>query len=380
MLCIIRLSRLHAAAIKPRTLPFSVHPAVSPTRRSSTLSSRSLPTFAATQRCRMKAVTIQSFGGPEGLSVIDLPDPTPPAGSVLIEVEAIGVGGADMLILSGALAAYGFKEGYILGSEVAGTVSAVGDGVDHSLLGQRVWAFVGSGGYAEKVAVRALALIRLPVSLSSVDAVTLGGSGAVAHFALRHARFTRGESVLVRGAAGGIGVMTVQLAARAGASAVAVTTSSDERGDRLRKLGATHVLDRDGEARKGDMATAPTGYDIVLDIVAGPHMPSFISKLNPNGRMVAVGALDGKPPATLVDAMFAVFHKSLSFATFSANAACVPEADRLAVTAELFEAASSGEMQAVVHEVLPLEQAETAHQKLVSGEVFGRLVLRPSPS
>ena len=94
----------------------------------------------------MKAVAIQTFGSPEGLAVIDLPDPSPADGQVLIATEAIGVGGVDAVIRSGAIAGYGFKEGHILGSEVAGTVTAVGDGVDTSWVGQRVWAFTGPGG------------------------------------------------------------------------------------------------------------------------------------------------------------------------------------------------------------------------------------------
>ena len=112
---------------------------------------------------------------------------------------------------------------------------------------------------------------------------------SVAHFGLRHAHFAPGETVLVRGAAGSIGIMTVQLAARGGAGAVAVTTSSAERGDRLRELGATHVLDRAGEGGED----APAGYDVIIDIVAGADMPSFFARLNPNGRMVAVGAVAG---------------------------------------------------------------------------------------
>ncbi len=114
----------------------------------------------------------------------------------------------------------------------------------------------------------------------------------MAHFGLAHARFAPGESVLVRGAAGSIGIMRVQLAARGRASAVAVTTSSAERGDRLRKLGATHVLDRTGEGGQN----APPGYDVIIDIVAGADMPSFFARLNPNGRMVVVGVVAGYPP------------------------------------------------------------------------------------
>ncbi|MGD0608003.1 MAG: alcohol dehydrogenase catalytic domain-containing protein [Streptosporangiaceae bacterium] len=162
----------------------------------------------------MKAMAIQAFGSPEGLDVIDLDDPTPADGQVLIATEAIGVGGVDAIIRSGALAAYGFREGHIPGGEIAGTVAAVGAGVDTSWVGQRVWAFTGLGdGYAEQAIAPAGTLIPLPAAISPADAVTLGSSGAVAHFALRHARFAPGESVLVRGAAGGIGIMTVQLAA-----------------------------------------------------------------------------------------------------------------------------------------------------------------------
>jgi len=184
----------------------------------------------------MKAVAIQSFGSPAGLAVIDVPDPSPGEGQALVTTEAIGVGGVDALILRGTLAAYGFAEGHIPGGEIAGTVIAVGDGVDTSWLGRRVWAFAGlGGGYAERASVAAETLVPLPPGLTAADAVTLGGSGAVAHFGLRHARFAPGDSVLVRGAAGGIGIMTVQLAARGGAAAVAVTTSSAERGGRLRE-------------------------------------------------------------------------------------------------------------------------------------------------
>lgn len=320
----------------------------------------------------MKAVAIQAFGSPEGLAVIDLPTPAPAGGQVLIAVEAIGVGGVDAVIRRGALAAYGFKEGHIPGGEVAGVVTAVGDGVDTSWVGQRVWAFTGlGGGYVEQAIAPAGEILPLPANLSAAGAVTLGSSGVVAHFGLARAHFAPGESVLVRGAAGGIGIMTVQLAARGGASAVAVTTSSAERGDRLRKLGATHVLARSGEGGEG----APAGYDVIIDVVAGTDMPSFFDKLNSNGRMVAVGVVGGQPPADFGATMMAAFQKSMSFATFSA--ATVTEPRRRAVRNEQFAAASRGDLHMVVHELLPLDQAGLAHQKMDAGEVFGRIVLTP---
>ncbi len=320
----------------------------------------------------MKAIAIQAFGSPEGLAVIDLPDPSPGSGQVLIATEAIGVGGVDTVIRRGALASYGFREGHILGGEIAGTVLTVGQCVDASLIGRRVWAFAGrGGGYAEQAVVPAETLVPLPADISAADAVTLGSSGAVAHFGLGHAHFAPGEAVLVRGAAGGIGVMTVQLAARRGASAVAVTTSSAERGERLRALGATHVVDRAGEG-----PDVVAGYDVIIDVVAGPHMPSYFARLNPNGRMVVVGVVGGYPPADFGAQLLAAFQKSLSFATFSADT--VPQADRRVVIAELFGAAIRGELRSIVHERLPLEQAALAHRKMDAGEVFGRIVLVPS--
>ncbi|MEU9139318.1 zinc-dependent alcohol dehydrogenase family protein [Streptomyces sp. NPDC048404] len=320
----------------------------------------------------MKAISIQTFGSPDGLAVVDLPTPTPAAGQVLIATEAVGVGGVDTVIRSGALAAYGFKEGHIPGSEVAGTVTAVGDGVDASWIGRRVWGFTGTGGgYVEQAIVPVEQILPLPSSLSAAAAVTLGSSGAVAHFGLRHAHFAPGETVLVRGAAGSIGIMAVQLASRGGAAAVAVTTSSPERGERLRRLGATHVLDRSGGGGK----EAPAGYDVIIDVVAGEDMPSFFDRLNPNGRMVAVGAVAGQPPADFGTKIMAAFQKSMSFAAFSA--ATVTPADLGAVRGKQFGAAGRGEIEAVVHALLPLDEAVLAHQKMDAGEVFGRIVLTP---
>ncbi|MGI5522465.1 zinc-dependent alcohol dehydrogenase family protein [Micromonospora sp. CA-259024] len=320
----------------------------------------------------MKAVAIERFGAPEGLAVVDIPGPTPTRGQVLVAIEAIGVGGVDVMIRTGALAAYGFREGHIPGGEVAGTVTAVGDGVDPVWVGRRVWAFAGTGGgYAEQAIAPIAEVVPLPAGLSAVDAVTLGSSGVVAHFGLSQAHFSPGETVLVRGAAGSIGIMAVQLANRGGASAVAVTTSSPERGRRLRDLGATHLLDRSGVGGPDD----PASYDVIIDVVAGQEMPSFFDRLNPNGRLVVVGAVGGQPPADFGTRLMAAFQKSMSFATFSA--ATIAEPIRNAVRMEQFAAADRGDLQTVVHEVLPLEHAVVAHRKMDAGEVFGRVVLTP---
>ena len=320
----------------------------------------------------MRAVVIERFGDPSGMAVREVADPAPAADQVVVRSEAAGVGGVDAVIRRGTLGGYGFAEGLIPGSEVAGLVTAVGDGVSPSWLGRRVWAFTGtSGGYAEQATARIEDVSALPDGLSSVDAVTLGSAATVAHFALAHAHFTAGESVLVRGAAGSIGIATVELAAGGGASVVAVTTSSPERGERLRELGATLVLDRSGHGGDGE----PDPFDVIIDIVGGDDIPAFIDRLAPNGRMIAVGAVAGMPPADFGMQLMRSFQQSRSFATFSLNT--VPVGARNTVRADQFAAASRGRLHPVVHEVLGLDQAAEAHRQMDRGTVFGRIVLTP---
>ncbi|GAB3451435.1 zinc-binding dehydrogenase [Streptomonospora sediminis] len=320
----------------------------------------------------MKAVVIRKFGDPDGMEVVDVPAPVPGPGQVRIATEAVGVGGADAVIRRGTLAAYGFREGHLLGSEVAGRVTAVGERVDASWIGRRVWAFTGtSGGYAEQAVAAVEDALALPAGLTGAEAVTLGGSGVVAHFALDRARMSPGETVLVRGAAGSIGIAAVQLAAAGGAGAVAVTTASAVRGARLQELGATHVLDRSGEGGPG----SPRGFDVVIDVVGGPELPASLDKLEPNGRYVVVGVVGGQPPADFGMRLMDAFRRSLSFSTFSSDA--VPRADRQVVRADQFAAAAQGDLRTVVHGVLPLDQAALAHREMDAGKVFGRIVLAP---
>ncbi|WP_378143869.1 zinc-binding dehydrogenase [Cnuibacter sp. UC19_7] len=317
----------------------------------------------------MRAITIETFGDPSGMKVVDLPDPAPSPGQVLIRTEAIGVAGVDAVIRRGTLGS-GYPVGMIPGGEAAGIVTATGEGVDRELIGSRVWAFMGTGGaYAELALAQATDVTPIPEGLSSADAVTLGSASAVAHFALAQAHAARGASVLVRGAAGSLGIATVELAAQRGASAVAVTTSSADRGRRLRHLGATHVLDRAGA---GD-DDAPTSFDVIIDIVGGADIPAFIDRLAPNGRMVLVGAVAGFPPPDFGMALMRSFQKSRSFGVFSL--ASIPPSDRDAVRRDHFDAVTRGDLHAVIHDILPLDEAAEAHRLMDAGSVFGRIVL-----
>jgi NADPH:quinone reductase len=319
----------------------------------------------------MKAQIIDDFGDPSGMRVAEVDRPEPTATQMLVRSEAIGVGGVDAVIRRGTLGG-GYPRGMIPGSEIAGTVVAVGAEVDPAVLGQRVWAFTGiSGAYAEYAAAAADDISPLPDGLSAVDAVTLGSAATVAHFTLAHAHLSAGDSLLVRGGAGSIGIAAIELAALAGASTIAATASSPDRGRRLHELGATHTLDRSGHG--DDIAAA--GFDVIVDVVGGPDMPSFIDLLRPNGRYILVGAVAGFPPSDFGLGLLRSFQRSRSVATFSLDS--IPKSERNRMRRQLFARAARGEISPVVHDVLPLSQAAAAHRAMDAGGVFGRFVLVP---
>jgi NADPH:quinone reductase-like Zn-dependent oxidoreductase len=319
----------------------------------------------------VRAAVIRTFGPADGIEVVDLADPVPRGDEVLVRVEAIGVGGVDAVIRRGTLGS-SFPVGMVLGGEVAGTVAAVGPDGDPGLVGRRVWAFTGTagGGYAELAVAAGHDVVPLPDALSAVDAVALGSAVPVARFGLARAGLRSGETLLVRGASGSIGIAAVEIAVRTGAT-VAVTTGSPARGERLRSLGAAHVLDRAG---RGD-ASAPADFDVVLDVVGGPDLAASLDRLRPNGRMVAVGVVGGYPPADFGTALLRGFRRSISFGTLSLDT--VPRTELHRARAEAFLDAVRGTMHAVVHDVLPLADAAVAHRRMDAGEVFGRLVLTP---
>lgn len=131
------------------------------------------------------------------------------------------------------------------------------------------------------------------------------------------------------------------------------------------------MLGRDGQGAHD----GPAGYDVIVDVVAGAGLPSFFARLNPNGRMVAVGAVGGPPPAEFGMELFAAFQKSMTVATFSV--ATVAESERAAATAELLRATANDELCSVIHDTLPLARAAEAHRAMDAGAVFGRIVLVP---
>jgi NADPH2:quinone reductase len=317
----------------------------------------------------MKSIVVNSFGGPEQLLVTDSPPITPGHGQVAIAGEAIGVGYMDVMAREGC---YPLVQtpGFVPGAEVAGTIEAVGGGVESRMLGQRVFALTGTGGYAETVLADINNVFPLPDIVTALDAVAFGINALVAHFSLDRVDAGPGDRVLVRGASGGIGVMAVQLAANRSCEVIAIT-SSTECGDRLKKLGATRALNR-RSVRPEELPES----DVVVDTVAGDDVGSFINLLGLNGRYVFCGGVGGSPPANFGSYLLSTFHRSPTLYALSLNS--IGMHDLMAATSDLFGQAARGEIVGVIDDVLPLESAADAHRKLESGSAFGKLILTTS--
>ncbi len=317
----------------------------------------------------MKVVKVVSLGGPEGLQVAEVPAVRADAGQVTIAVEASGVGLVDVLIRRGLH--HGFSEpGFIPGAEVAGTVVATGDAVDKDWLGQRVFALtpVGTlGGYAEQVAVDVASLARIPERVSTTEAVALGVSALVAEFSLERVACQQKQEILVRGAGGGIGIMTVQLAMLKGARVTAVDSSPQKR-TRLEALGVKSFLSPEQIAHAADL------YNAIADSVAGPNLEEFVNLLRPNGHYVLNGVAGGFPAPTFGTSWLSRFQKSLTMSIVSLNS--IPAGRLVNAMEAIFGLAASGRLLPVVAKSYPLANAAEAHRYLEAGLAFGKIVLK----
>jgi len=316
----------------------------------------------------MKAVIVPSFGDSGVLVVVDRVEPTPGPGQVVVKVEAAGVGYVDVMARKGDYQPLS-EPGFIPGLEAAGTVAAVGEGVDAQWAGQRVFLLTKGGAYAEAVVADLGDVAPLPSGVSAADAVALGVNALVAVLGLERANVKEGERVLVRGAGGGIGLMAAQLAALAGSEVTAIT-SSPERGERLRALGVAHVQDRRaGQDGRG------SSYDLVVDPVAGPDLGRYVESLRRNGRYLLVGSAGGVPELAAFGSFLATYHNSPTLYAFSLNSVDAETVGNAAAT--LFEQAARGDLRAVIDEQFPLAEAHRAHERLESAPVFGKVILRP---
>jgi len=314
----------------------------------------------------MKTVVVKEFGGADALAITEAPEPVAAAGEVILTVEAAGVGFVDVMATAGQYPLF-TDPGFTPGFEVAGTVLSVGPGVSGDWQGRRVFATLDGGGYAERAVVQVQSLVALPDGLSAAQAVALGVNALVAHFGINRGTISRDDNVLVRGAGGGIGLMATQIAAQRTRD-ITVVTSSDERGRRLKELGATNVLDR-----RSDAGIEYGEYDVIIDTVGGPELGDFIARLKPNGRYILVGGAGGMPPADFGLSILQNYHKSVSFFPFSLHA--IPLEQRGEAAKSLFDEAVQKKLVPVVAETFSLEDAPEAHRKLEAGASFGKIIL-----
>ena len=247
----------------------------------------------------MRAVVVEEYGPIGSLSISEAERPSAGAGEVLIQVAAVGLGFVDGLKVQGL---YQTKDllPFVPGSEVAGVVRSAPDGSEFHA-GDRVCAFPGLGGVAESVAVDPGNVFPLPGSLTFAEAAAIPMNLLTAHFALtRRGRLERGETVLVHGAGGGIGVATTQLATALGARVIAVASTEEKRRIAL-EAGATDAIAPEGFKDAVAELTGKAGVDMVVDPVGGDRFTDSLRSLAPEGRLLVIGFTGGEIPTVKVN-------------------------------------------------------------------------------
>lgn len=311
----------------------------------------------------MIAVTTPGDGS---LTVSERPDPVPAEGEVLVTVKAAGLNGADRLQRAGLYPAPPGAPADVPGLEMAGEVVSIGPGADPIWKGRRVMALVAGGGQAGLCAVHQSHLIEVPESLDWLAAGGFAETFSTAHDALiGQAGLVGGERLLVTGAAGGVGTAAIQIAGLIGADAVA-SVRSEELRDQVAQLGAT-VTAPGEEAEAGP-------FDVVLELVGGPNVPSDLASLRTGGRVVVIGVGAGAKTELnllLLMAKRAKIMGSTLRARSVAEKACVAAG----VIADLLPALADGRLGVPVEQAFPVTEAEAAYARFEAGTKFGKVVL-----
>ncbi len=323
----------------------------------------------------MRAVLCKEFGLPDTLVVEDVPDPAPGSGQVVVDVEGCGVNFPDWLIIQDQ---YQFKPPlpFSPGGEIAGVVSAVGDGVEGLSVGDRVFASTGFGGMAEKVAVAAAAAIPVPDGVPLVEASALLFAHGTSHYALKdRAQLQSGETLLVLGAAGGVGLAAVELGAAMGARVIAAA-SSDDKLALCRDRGASETINyADDDLRARLKEVAPQGVDVCYDPVGGSYSEPALRSMAWNGRFLVIGFAAGDIPRIPLNL---VLLKSCQVVGVFWGAFSMrdPEANKANI-AELVEMWAAGTIRPHVSATYPLERAGEAIAELGERRAKGKVVVTP---
>ncbi|MFI5797927.1 zinc-binding alcohol dehydrogenase family protein [Streptomyces sp. NPDC051677] len=322
----------------------------------------------------MRAVEFQEYGDPEVLRVMQAETPEPGPGQVSIDAAYAGVNFADLKARA---------EGYRVqslpfrpGLEVSGRIRAVGDGVEGLAPGQEVAALVGGGAYAEVVVADTATVFPLPEGMDLRTAATLPTVVPTAHALLHEAGGLRaGQTVLVHGAAGGIGTVAGQLARAAGAAAVYGVVSSSAKAGHALEHGYDEVFSADTFDDDVRRATAGRGVDLVLDPVGGDTLRRGLDALAVYGRLVSFGNASGAEPWHVGQPE--LYARGLSVGGFSILALAQSAPDALRALAErAFRTVSNGTVNLPVTAEFALSDAADAHRLMGGRTSTGKLLLR----
>ena len=329
----------------------------------------------------MKAVLSKEVGGPETLVVEELESPTPGKGEVLIDVAACAINFPDSLIIKDM---YQMKppRPFSPGGEISGTIAALGEGVSGWQVGDRVIAGTGAGGLREQVVLSAARLFKVPEGIDLVQASALLMTyGTTIHGLKDRGDIEAGDTVLVLGAAGGVGLSAVELAKAYGARVVAAV-STEEKGEVAKKAGADEVViygrapfDKDQSkalAQQFKDAVGPEGADIVYDIVGGDYSEPALRSIAWEGRFLVIGFPAGiaKMPLNLT-LLKSCDIRGVFWGAFTARE---PEKNAANI-AELFQLWQDGKIAPLISETYPLDKAHEAIAKLESRSAIGKLVV-----
>jgi NADPH2:quinone reductase len=324
----------------------------------------------------MKAIQCQEWGGPETLRLVEVPLPEPKAGEVRLRVKAAGVNFPDALIIQKK---YQMQPPlpFTPGSEVAGTVDALGDGVTHVKPGDRVIAFVGLGAFAEYVCAPAAQTIPIPAALSDEVAAAFTLTYATSHHALfDRAQLRAGETLLVLGAGGGVGLAAVELGKLAGARVIAAA-STDEKLAAARAHGADESINySSADLRESVKAlTGGKGPDVIYDPVGGAYSEPALRSIAWRGRFLVIGFANGEIPKIALNLL--LLKEATAVGVFWGEFARREPAANRKMLAELFGWLVEGKLKPHVSRTYALADTGQALQALLARRAVGKLVIRP---
>jgi NADPH2:quinone reductase len=326
----------------------------------------------------MHAWLCETLDGVDALQWRELPTPEPKAGEVRVKVEAASLNFPDLLIVKGQ---YQFKPAlpFVPGAEFAGVVEAVGDGVAHVEPGDRVAAIGSTGGFGTHAIVEATRVLPLPPGFPATDAAAFAFTYGTSHHALiDRGQLKAGETVLVLGAAGGVGTAAVQIAKAAGARVIAAA-SSDEKCALCREIGADATLNYATENVRDQLKalTGGKGPDVVYDPVGGEIAEPVFRSIAWRGRYLVVGFAGGGIPALPWN--LALLKGAAVVGVFWGDfVRREPKASAQAM-AELARWYGEGKVKPVIDAVLPMREIREAYARMASRRVKGKLVLVPNP-